>query len=330
MSTVRSAAVVALALVMIGAGVLHGAPASLTVEVDKPGVKISPTLWGIFFEDINLSADGGIYPELVRNRSFEDSDQPDHWTLNKAGDDKSEMAIDTSRPLDPMNRQSLRVKLDGSADAHQQGLLGHERGQGRDLPGASGRPGRRWFQRPHRRVLAEGGQDSCRGRPALESRARCPRHAGRQRSGQRRDHRPDGPVERILARSDGRRHRPEGATEPDRSPARARSGSTWSRRAGEDLEEPRPAARPVRDARRPEAGVRALPRRLLGRRRRHGAHVPLEEHHRRRSGIASRCGTSGSTGPRTAWATTSTSRCARTSAPSRSFVHQRRHVAPRA
>jgi hypothetical protein len=56
-------------------------PAKISVAVDQPGHKISPMLWGIFFEDINLSADGGIYPELVRNRSFEDSDQPENWDL---------------------------------------------------------------------------------------------------------------------------------------------------------------------------------------------------------------------------------------------------------
>ena len=40
----------------------------------KPNEKISsvqPTMWGVFFEDINLGADGGIYAELVKNRSFE-------------------------------------------------------------------------------------------------------------------------------------------------------------------------------------------------------------------------------------------------------------------
>ncbi|MCX5645924.1 MAG: carbohydrate binding domain-containing protein [Phycisphaerae bacterium] len=124
MNTVRSLPVVAVALVMIGACALHAAPASLTVEVDKPGVTISPTLWGIFFEDINLSADGGIYPEFVRNRSFEDSDQPDHWTLSKADGDKSEMAIDSSRPIDPMNRQSLRVKVDGPVTLINKGYWG--------------------------------------------------------------------------------------------------------------------------------------------------------------------------------------------------------------
>jgi len=122
MNTIRSFTVVALTL--MSAGALHAAPASLTVDVDKPGVKISPTLWGIFFEDINLSADGGIYPEFVRNRSFEDSDQPDYWTVTKADGDKSETAIDASRPLDPMNRQSLRVKVDGSLTLANKGYWG--------------------------------------------------------------------------------------------------------------------------------------------------------------------------------------------------------------
>src|SRR5438046_1478156 len=37
----------------------HAAPAKISVAADKPGHKVPPTLWGIFFEDINLSADGG-------------------------------------------------------------------------------------------------------------------------------------------------------------------------------------------------------------------------------------------------------------------------------
>ena len=65
------------ALALATAARLCAAPATLTVEVDKPGHAISPMLYGIFFEDINCSADGGIYAELVRNRNFEDSDKPD-------------------------------------------------------------------------------------------------------------------------------------------------------------------------------------------------------------------------------------------------------------
>src|SRR5687768_12529277 len=44
---------------------------TLTVQVDRPGAPIPETLFGLFFEDINFAADGGLYPERVKNRSFE-------------------------------------------------------------------------------------------------------------------------------------------------------------------------------------------------------------------------------------------------------------------
>jgi alpha-L-arabinofuranosidase len=53
--------------------------ATLKVQVNKPGHAVPPSLWGIFFEEINHAGDGGLYAELVRNRSFEDSDKPERW-----------------------------------------------------------------------------------------------------------------------------------------------------------------------------------------------------------------------------------------------------------
>lgn len=41
------------------------------LRADRPGAEIPPTMWGIFFEDINYGADGGLYAEMVKNRSFE-------------------------------------------------------------------------------------------------------------------------------------------------------------------------------------------------------------------------------------------------------------------
>ncbi len=48
--------------------------AQVTIDIDalERGPKVSPMLYGIFYEDINHAADGGIYAELIRNRSFED------------------------------------------------------------------------------------------------------------------------------------------------------------------------------------------------------------------------------------------------------------------
>src|SRR6185369_5759240 len=64
---------------LLGTLAAHAQTARISVAVDQPGHPVSPALWGIFFEDINLSADGGIYPELVRNRSFEDAETPESW-----------------------------------------------------------------------------------------------------------------------------------------------------------------------------------------------------------------------------------------------------------
>lgn len=43
----------------------------LTLKADKPGAPIQPTMYGLFFEDINFGADGGLYAEKIKNRSFE-------------------------------------------------------------------------------------------------------------------------------------------------------------------------------------------------------------------------------------------------------------------
>ena len=43
----------------------------IKMDVDKIGSTIQPTMSGVFFEDINFGADGGLYAELIKNRSFE-------------------------------------------------------------------------------------------------------------------------------------------------------------------------------------------------------------------------------------------------------------------
>ena len=90
---------------------LCAGPATLRVEVDKPGHAISPVLYGIFFEDINCSADGGIYAEMVRNRNFEDSDKPDWWEAVGNGPVNCELALDSTQPVSPKNPHSLRVAI---------------------------------------------------------------------------------------------------------------------------------------------------------------------------------------------------------------------------
>ncbi|MDR2810102.1 MAG: carbohydrate binding domain-containing protein [Tannerellaceae bacterium] len=53
----------------------------LVVQAGKPGAAIRPDMYGVFFEDINFAADGGLYAELVKNRSFDFTHTPlSGWT----------------------------------------------------------------------------------------------------------------------------------------------------------------------------------------------------------------------------------------------------------
>lgn len=63
-------------------------PAHLSLDFTKPGVAVSPMLYGLMTEEINYSYDGGLYGELIRNRAFlDDAAQPSHW--HAVGDDAS-------------------------------------------------------------------------------------------------------------------------------------------------------------------------------------------------------------------------------------------------
>ncbi len=58
--------------------------AVITIQANKPLAEIQPTMWGIFFEDINFAADGGLYAELVKNRSFEFDTPLMGWSVEKS------------------------------------------------------------------------------------------------------------------------------------------------------------------------------------------------------------------------------------------------------
>ncbi len=104
--------------------------ATIHVDVKHPTHAISPTLFGIFLEDINLSVDGGLYPEQVRNRSFEDADSLCYWKFasakGTAGVEKANLKNmkDPVVPLNPVNRQFLKVSADGSFEVSNEGYWG--------------------------------------------------------------------------------------------------------------------------------------------------------------------------------------------------------------
>ena len=83
----RRVFIVVLLALCAAAGLTNEANAQVKIQVDvaKKGIEISPTLYGIFYEDINFASDGGLYAELIRNRSFEyNAEKPEHWKAEGA------------------------------------------------------------------------------------------------------------------------------------------------------------------------------------------------------------------------------------------------------
>lgn len=87
------------------------AQANITVQVDKPGAAVPKTLFGLFFEDINFGADGGLYPERIKNRSFEFPNPMMGWTTVDRGEPKAQLYVfDQGSIKDTANAHYVRIK----------------------------------------------------------------------------------------------------------------------------------------------------------------------------------------------------------------------------
>ncbi|MBQ9119242.1 MAG: alpha-L-arabinofuranosidase [Lachnospiraceae bacterium] len=90
---------------------------TLNIHEDKPVLDISETLYGLFYEDINNAADGGIYAEMIQNRSFE-AFRFDTYNFNSG-----ENGISTGRNRQPLagwygTLDKLTVQTEGSLNEY--------------------------------------------------------------------------------------------------------------------------------------------------------------------------------------------------------------------
>ncbi|WP_069657961.1 alpha-L-arabinofuranosidase C-terminal domain-containing protein [Arcticibacter eurypsychrophilus] len=85
-----------------------------TIKTNEVKAKVAPTMWGLFFEDINQGADGGLYAELVKNRSFEFDVPMMGWKEKKDDQAKGSFLILNKGSLNPANRRY--VKLESTAE----------------------------------------------------------------------------------------------------------------------------------------------------------------------------------------------------------------------
>ncbi|MCL2105096.1 MAG: alpha-L-arabinofuranosidase [Kiritimatiellaeota bacterium] len=105
---------------VLGVMALTGAaqePLQVTVRADRPAHEIPKTLYGIFFEDINFAADGGLYPERIVNRGFDwRTKEPEGWSGEWRGEAMGRISLQGAWPLHPNTFQYLRVECYAPGD----------------------------------------------------------------------------------------------------------------------------------------------------------------------------------------------------------------------
>src|ERR1035441_337719 len=96
---------------------------SLTIQVDHPTAQVSPMLYGLMTEEINFSYDGGIYPELVRDRAIGHGwGALAHWAMVARGNSAVAISEDeTTGPSEALPR-SIKVSVTAATEAAPAGL----------------------------------------------------------------------------------------------------------------------------------------------------------------------------------------------------------------
>jgi len=114
---------ISLALVIILAACVstneNEAAVKIEFDVKNAGHEIASTMWGIFYEDINFGADGGLYPELLRNGSFEDRtvaynpiERPTQfWTIPFGASGAGSVTPSKASPLNTANPNYVTINV---------------------------------------------------------------------------------------------------------------------------------------------------------------------------------------------------------------------------
>lgn len=84
--------------------------AVFTVNASRVQATVQPTMWGVFFEDINMGADGGLYAELVKNRSFEFDVPMMGWKEVKKEGGQGSFLINNTGNSSSANRHYVRLE----------------------------------------------------------------------------------------------------------------------------------------------------------------------------------------------------------------------------
>jgi alpha-N-arabinofuranosidase len=113
------------AAVIISTVCMAQAPtATLTIQLDKPAHAVSPTLYGLMTEEINYSYDGGLYAEMVRNRTFQDHDWAGvaRWNIEHMGSSVATMDVDLADGPSAALDHSLAITVKQADSSNKAGV----------------------------------------------------------------------------------------------------------------------------------------------------------------------------------------------------------------
>ena len=109
--TTKKAGLVFICMILLSLS-MSSAQTKITIQAGQPGAQISPTMYGIFFEDINFGADGGLYAELVKNRGFEFPEEAIMgWTRMASSGARGSLSIRSEEPFEQANPHYLRIEV---------------------------------------------------------------------------------------------------------------------------------------------------------------------------------------------------------------------------
>jgi alpha-N-arabinofuranosidase len=96
-------------IVLPAPGRNDGTKPLIEVRCDRPGPRLDSAMWGIFFEDINFAADGGLCAELVKNRSFEFARPLTGWYEIRPAGARGSLTVRSDDPVFAENPHYLRL-----------------------------------------------------------------------------------------------------------------------------------------------------------------------------------------------------------------------------
>jgi alpha-N-arabinofuranosidase len=98
--------------------------ATLNIQLDQPAHAVSPTLYGLMTEEINYSYDGGLYAEMVRNRTFQDHGFGGvaHWNIVHMGNSNATMSVDPTEGPGEALPHSLAITVKQADPANFAGV----------------------------------------------------------------------------------------------------------------------------------------------------------------------------------------------------------------